>query len=273
MSMNSHFPPRSILVPLDGSLPSWAGLEAACTLAKRLQSRIEAVLVEELPPPVRLNAPLTAINVGAVRREFARRAASLEPGRCSLEVASGRTVVELERRASPSLNQIVVMGTHAREGAERFLMGSNAETLFHHARVPVLAVREKTRLELRRVLVPWNGEAYADEALLYAARLARAFAACVTVLYVAPAHSKLSEAESIARARLERVLGSALPGDIGLLVVSGEPRREIESEARRSYDLVALSAHRREQLSDLALGTTAERLLRHCARPVLAVPA
>lgn len=271
--MSCHFPPRSILVPLDGSPPSWAGLEAACSLAERLHSRIEAVLVEELPPPVHLNATPTVIDVEAVRRELARRTGSLVPDRCSLEVASGRAVVELERRAAPSLNQLVVMGTHAREGAERFLMGSNAETLFHHARVPVLAVRERTRLDLRRLLVPWNGEAYADEALLYTARLARAFAACVTVLYVAPEHSKLSKAEGIARARLERVLGSALPGDVGLLVVSGEPRREIEAEARRSYDLIALSAHRREQLSDLALGTTAERLLRHCARPVLAVPA
>lgn len=271
--MRFPFPPRSILVPLDGSPPSWAGVEAACVIAGRLGSRVEAVLVEELPPPLNLNASPTAIDVKAVRREFTRRTALLGADRCRLEVSSGRAVVEIQRRAVPSLNQLIVMGTHAREGAERFLMGSTAETLFHSARVPVLALRENTDILPKRVLVPWNGERYADEALLYASCLARAFTASVTALYVAPAATKLSEAEHAAKDRLESVFGGAMPGDIGLLVMPGEARREIEVEARRGYDLVALSAHRREQLSDLALGTTAERLLRRCARPVLAVPA
>jgi nucleotide-binding universal stress UspA family protein len=56
-----------------------------------------------------------------------------------------------------------------------------------------------------------------------------------------------------------------------LIEATGEVIPTILREARR-HDLVVLTAHRKNLLSDLVLGTTAERVLRHAKVPVLTAP-
>ena len=51
----------------------------------------------------------------------------------------------------------------------------------------------------------------------------------------------------------------------------GNPVKEI-LRAGRARDLVVLVAHRKSLLGDMVLGTTVERVLRHCRIPVLAIP-
>ena len=266
--MDPRFPPARILVPIDGSPPSWAGLDAALTIASRVNSRLRALHVQDLSERLMSEKDILA--------EIRRRAgaAGFPQERWSMDSVTGRVEVELDRRAGPRTCDLIVLGTHGREGAERFLMGSFAEMLFHRSRVPVLAVHEGAALEPRRLLVPSNAEPYADKALRYGWLLARAFGADVTVLHVADSPERLPAAEERSRLHVETAFGGSLPPGLTLTGAAGEARREIEAEALGGgYDLVALSSHRRDQLSDLALGTTAERLLRHCRLPVLAVPA
>lgn len=50
------------------------------------------------------------------------------------------------------------------------------------------------------------------------------------------------------------------------------PKRIVQEANSRRYGLVAVSAHRRPFSSDVVLGSTVERLLRHSLIPILAVP-
>ena len=137
--------------------------------------------------------------------------------------------------------------------------------------VPVLTVREsKAPLILRRVLAPWNGRPYATRALRHARILARSLDAELHVLRVLPARRGVAERAPGLRRILEDVLG---PGAWSLRVRRGDARAHIIREAGSGrYGMVVLSAHRRPFSSDIVLGSTVERTLRHSRIPVLSVP-
>lgn len=168
---------------------------------------------------------------------------------------------------------LLVIGTHGREGLDRALLGSLAEGIVRAARVPVLTVREsKAPLRLARVLAPWNGRPYATRALRYADALARGLGAELHVLHVVPEGTSIEAAPGLGR-RLESVLGRAGRGRWSARVRVGDARRHIVREANSGrYGLVVLSAHRRPFSSDVVLGSTVERVLRHSRIPVLSIP-
>lgn len=55
----------------------------------------------------------------------------------------GNPSEELIRYAEEEKMDIVIMGTHGKTGLNKLLLGSVAEKLVHHLKVPVMVVREK----------------------------------------------------------------------------------------------------------------------------------
>jgi nucleotide-binding universal stress UspA family protein len=154
------------------------------------------------------------------------------------------------------------------------VFGSVSEAVIRQTRVPVLAVHERrTPLQSKRILAPFNMEAYADETLLYILDAAEGLEADVTVLYVTDFESRPGMARKHLLQHLSKLLGPRRAGALEARVRHGDPRVEIIAEAKRGkFDLIALSAHRRPFFSDYVLGSTAERLIRHSPIAVLSVP-
>lgn len=275
--MKPRFPPKKIVVAMDASQPSWAALEAAKKIALKMGSELEAVFVEELVPAPEFEPALTLMKRdrrGDVERGLAGAMAGFPARQWSLRVATGHPVAELLRRAVSRYAQLLVMGTHGRQGGERFLMGSTAEAVFHRARIPVLAVRAGVRFDPDRLLVPCNLKSYGDEALEYALAFAAVFGSKVAALYVPGSREWDIDADDDLWGHLETAVGAEAALEVDRVVRQGEAREQIAREAKSGrYGLVVLSGHHREQLSDLALGTTAERLLRQLSVPMLVVPA
>jgi nucleotide-binding universal stress UspA family protein len=56
-------------------------------------------------------------------------------------------------------------------------------------------------------------------------------------------------------------------------LVQAEPAKAItETAAREKFDLIVMGTHGRSGLAHLALGSVAERVVRHAPCPVLTVP-
>lgn len=282
--MRTRFPPRRVLAGVDASDASMSALAAARALSERFGARLSIELVQ--PPPMAQvpdgMAPIVALGAYEQERSRAREewttavktataGMALEP---RLAVADGIPEAVLARRATSRSADLVVLGTRGLQGSERLFLGSVAEAVVHRARVPVLTVRAGKALDCRKILAPCHMHRYADEALFYALKLAEAFGGSVTVLYVPPEGNWEVDAELQVRMHLEETFGTHAAKALEVVVRRGDARTEILAEAATGkYGLVALSAHRRGTLSDLALGTTAERLVRRCQTPVLAVPA
>ncbi len=274
-----HVPPKKILVPLDASDASVAAWKQALSLAQRFAATVEGLYVQEW-----LNAAV-GVGMSLGPEPFLPQKAkknALESLRSKLgdtgeirlvEGPIEETIVSWGRRRGFDL---IVMGTHGHTGIERAIKGSIAETVIRHTEVPVMVVK-KAAVGFKMVLAPVNLESYSLGGLSYAAKLAGALGARLKVLHVF-ASSLTPKAAEIKDARhfLQSAIGG-LPQPLRRICLPqpqlafGSAAAEIAAAAKRA-DLVVMVAHRKGFLSEMVFGSTVERVLRHCAAPVLVIP-
>lgn len=136
-----------ILVPTDGSAGNERALEYAFDLARIHEATIRALYVVNLTSygGLPMEAALEGID-GTLREEgenVVGRVEALAPDDVEVETvvlqgAPTRVIVEQTTRGDCDL---VVMGTHGRDGIDRLLLGSVTERVVRNAPVPVLAVQ------------------------------------------------------------------------------------------------------------------------------------
>lgn len=270
------FPPQKILVPLDLSEASVAAWKQAVALARPWGAKVEGLYVQEWLH--------SAMGLGTGEPYLTAQAGRAALKSLRLRLGSGADVRSVSGSVEETILSwgkylgfdLIVMGTHGRSGLERAIKGSIAETVIRHSSIPVLALR-KSAPRLRRVLAPVNFKPYALNGLLFAAKVASALGARLKVLHALSAPLYADESAMQApRQLLEEAVGS-LPARLRhacrpqTLLAFGKPAEEI-ARAAEEADLVVLVAHRKGALSDAFLGTTAERVLRHCPQPVLVIP-
>lgn len=267
----SHLPPRKIVVAVDLSQPSlWAWAQAS-RLASRLGARLEAVHVRELAPALTMTSPRFERVLASERKalESSLRAAVGREAR--LLIQTGDPAVTLLRLARTRKPDLIVIGTHGRKPLGRLVLGSVAESVVLRSPVPVMVVRSAPRA-LGSILAPVNFTPYADLAFDAAAALAAALKLPLTLLHVAESLAQGPNARFEIESMLARLpAGLPRPDRLQVLVRAGEPCRVILAEAKR-HALVVLAAHRKGDLKDFVLGSTAARILRASPVPVLAIP-
>ena len=146
-----------ILVPVDGSATSKAGLREAISLAKGQGAQLQLVNVADqhyiammgLESSVAMGDMLEATkrsgrailrNAEAVAKKAGVRASGV-----LLETLTGPAADPIVRQAKKWGADLIVLGTHGRRGVRRLLMGSDAEQIVRNAPVPVMLVRSAGR--------------------------------------------------------------------------------------------------------------------------------
>ena len=145
---------RSILVPVDFSDCSLAGLKYAVALAREIAARVVVLHVIDLGPVMMsLDDYGSAAHVKAARRRthdsmrsFLRRIDFNGVPVVSLSVA-GYCPDAIYETAAKERADLIVMSTHGRTGLRHAFMGSVAEGTIRHARLPVLVVPSFTEQE------------------------------------------------------------------------------------------------------------------------------
>jgi nucleotide-binding universal stress UspA family protein len=165
---------QRILVPVDGSPTSNAGMDEAIRLAKLTDARIRIVHV--------LDGNLFGIGcetyVGDVLGMLSEAGAQILT-EAKARVESSRVPVETfitemfgERVCDVVADQanawnadLIVIGTHGRRGARRLLLGSDAEQIVRSAPVPVLLVRMPEPKDVHQPASREDAQATAQSAL------------------------------------------------------------------------------------------------------------
>jgi nucleotide-binding universal stress UspA family protein len=147
---------KKILVPVDGSDTSEAGLKTAMGMARDSGGML--FILHVIDEHVLLQ---TADYMGgsyyeetidslkeAGRRVLAKACAKVEKAgvpykAISVETVEGGVASLILAQARKSKADVIVMGTHGRRGLSRMVMGSDAEGVVREANVPVLLVRGK----------------------------------------------------------------------------------------------------------------------------------
>jgi nucleotide-binding universal stress UspA family protein len=280
---------KRILCPTDFSPGSEHAVNYATSLAKRHGSELiflhswflpaSAYSLEyPFPPEVSEQIISDAKQRLGVVIDNARKAGV---DRVSGEVVSGVPWIEITQMVDSRGVDLCVIGTHGRTGIKRVLLGSVAEKVVRHARCSVITIPwESEPTTGKHVLVATDFSETADYATMLATSLVDPngtlhLVHCIElpVMYGAPlaiptdyesSSIKLltSEAAKLGRTSTARIETSHRVGSPGAEIL-----RVIEENP--AIDLVVTGSHGRTGIKRALLGSVAEKLVRHAARPVL----
>lgn len=182
---------------------------------------------------------------------------------------------------------LVVMGTHGRQGMDRLLSGSVSEEVVRGAPCPVFTVLGTDENEgvptISRVLAPVDLSDQSETVIQHAAALSDAYATPLDLLHVVeeaaypsvygldPLTPSLPNVQDRAREALE-TLASQLDlrtDPVNVHVLAGYAARDIVEFARKKEsDLIVMATHGRTGLDRFLIGSVAEKVVRSAPCPV-----
>jgi nucleotide-binding universal stress UspA family protein len=297
-----------VVVPTDFSETARLAMQRAAEVAARQDAKL--LLVHALNPqliaigmPAHVVVPpamdekireVTQDRLQRLAEELRREAPGVEVETRLIVGEPGRAVLDLADETGCGL---IVLGTRGLSGFEHLVLGSTAEMVVRRARCPVLTVTPgaagpspASAGGVLRVLVPCELTENPEPAARELIRLLAVPPSAVRILLVYSDHlpaylQPLIEDLGIDKVGFEEVapelkerLGSAaaalraLGCEVDVEIAEGEPSAVIVETARRhAVDLIAMETHGRKGLAHLFLRSTAERVVRHAACPVLTV--
>jgi nucleotide-binding universal stress UspA family protein len=305
MAAQTSQPFRTLLVPLDGSQLAEAVLPAVERMAGHFQAAVTLLHVLERRPPATIHGERhltdraeaeTYLGVIAERLRTAGTAVTTHVHAAG-EGDVARSIVDHVQEINADL---VVLCTHGASGFRRVLFGSIAQQVLQRGATPILLIRptetEKAPpFDPHRIIVPLDGTAAHEPALMTATVLARVLGAELHLVLVIPTLATLADeraatglllpttmtaildlaqqgaveylAQIVARCRAEglTVTAEVLRGDAALMV--------LDCAERLDADLIVMASHGRAGLDAILAGSVAPRIAGRLGRPLLLVRA
>jgi nucleotide-binding universal stress UspA family protein len=303
---------RTLLVPLDGSTFGEQALPLALNIARKAGG--DLLLIHALPPLAALYSETPMFvspsaeddlrqRVVSIHRTYldrvARRVTEAAPEvKVRAELMEGDVAASICDRADKEAD-LIVMTTHGRGALARFWLGSVADEVIRHARVPTLLIRPKDtpvdlaeQPELKHILIPLDGTPLAEQILPPARELGKLFGADYTLVrvirpvltpsypilegasFMAEAQALVDQTEAIqnqlrteAQDYLEKIAKPMRAEGRTVLTrvdLHEQPAKAILEEAK-AVDLVALETHGRRGLSRVFVGSVADKVIRGTA--------
>ena len=290
-----------IVVPLDGSPFAENAIPISLSLAGLLESGVELVSVC-LDEPLIAEWQIPGDELRASYAEYLKAVIGRVGDTIDVDVTStilsGRVAETLREHVSSSPDDLVVMSTHGRGPLSRAWLGSVADRLVRHSRVPVLLFRpaQEGPIDLRtpyaftRIVVALDGSEYAEAGLDWAHRIGAPARATYVLVRAVPPRFAASpympygvkepqevagqEGEDAARYLLDvKTRWSRTGRTIETAVLPGvQPGPGVTTFARKTEaDLIVVTTHGRSGLPRLLLGSVADKVIRSATTPVLIV--
>jgi nucleotide-binding universal stress UspA family protein len=187
---------------------------------------------------------------------------------------------------------LIVMGTHAREGLNRLLLGSVTERVIRMAQIPVMVSRAQTNAEFKRILVPVDSTLNSLQIVSHAKALALELPAKLHFVHVIPDapiplddpvgsyrafdYAGLSKSlEDTGKLTLQKAVESCkeLTPTTSLLNAHTDQVHNVILGAAKDVhaDLIVMITHARAGMERLLLGSVSEGVVHHANVPVLLV--
>ncbi|MDQ2902019.1 MAG: universal stress protein [Chloroflexota bacterium] len=315
---------KHILVPLDGSTRAEGALPITARIAHAAGSSVVLLQVVSIPPPnygygyggalgmsygyggalgvTSLPSEQVGEREQAEATTYVTRLADsdLFAGvATTTKVVFGQPAPQILALVEQQEVDLLVLCSHGRTGFLRWVLGSVAQRVIHHSRVPVLVLREEgstpsaLRADAARpfcVAVALDGSPLAETALLPAAHLVATLAqhtqGAIHLLHVLKPHPSASEREEMEHAQgyLQHVREHLLAqtSNLNLLVTwSVTPAQDVAETiittaekgvgGESGCDILALATHGHGGIEQWIMGSVTERVLGASTVPVLVI--
>jgi nucleotide-binding universal stress UspA family protein len=306
-------PFRRILVPLDGSELAEKTLKPAVRLAQAAAreaaaegEKVRLVLLRAASPLTMMAADpylydeMMRMSLDEARTYLNTLAADLNvaPALLATKAVTGSPADAIVHYAEENAVDLIMMSSHGRTGSRRWVYGSVAEKVMHHAPCATAIIRSHVSTEMfqnRKILVPLDGSELAERALEPALGLAKVVDSDVLLFRVVPERELIPEfmipadeatyprgavnEQDLAEAEayLQRVYNAhddrrlffdvkAVDGDVADTIVSYAEANHV--------DLIVISSHGRSGIGRWLHGSVAEKVLRgaDCATLIIRPP-
>lgn len=289
---------KEILIPVDGSPSSEQAAQVGLELARRLQANLTFTNVADqgtsFTPDERHRSKRLVGN--ALVEFWANKAKTLELHAMPNLSSGPNTAKAICQVAEYEATDLIVMGTHGREGLARAIWGSVAEQVAHETPVPVMFVRHTERPiipSFKRILVPIDADQIRHTVIAHAIELAQRLQAKLEFMHITvdpavvfgeldlePVYNEQmrSETQRIMRKALEQIgMESLEPEQVELSELRAgfeAINRTILRHARRTdTDLIVMGTNARMGVMKFLIGSVAESVIHHAEIPVLLIRA
>ena len=277
---------KNILVAIDFSEISQRALAHAAALARIFGATVygaHVVPFDKNPFAEPESAELALRQAGLSAKEQIGKMfsqAGISAGDSQILVGDGDVggvIAGLVREHSADL---LVVGTTGRQGLEKVLLGSVAEELIRSSPCPVLSigpdVADKAPATIASIVCGIDFSPESLHAAPYAFRLARMFAAQVTVVHVArePEESAVEMQQLLTKRLKEQVWPDAGPAGPDFVVAFGEPAAEllkVASERNAGLIVIGVRGSGAFTRRSTHFGSTAHEVVSQAPCPVLTV--
>ena len=277
---------KNILLLTDFTDASQPALEYAIELAQRHGAKFYAGHVQEPESASALEGPALITFFNALREQKRAELTELIKD-CKLEtqvlLAEGSIEYAVQRWTVLHGIDLIVIGTHGRQGLQRMLLGSTAELILRAAGCPVLTVgphvsrRKHDGDHIDRVLFATDLTPQSEYAISYALSFAHERCARLTCMHVIDNSGNVRD-RSRANSLWEKKLRSLVPTDTALwcephiVVGEGEPAEQIVEFAEHdNSDLIVLGLPREKMFINHFRSGVTYRVVSNAPCPVLTV--
>ncbi|ACV67712.1 universal stress protein [Desulfohalobium retbaense] len=282
---------KDIVLAATSSQVTEAAADAAFAFARKHDARLIVTHVCGLPSPGwgAIEHMIPSGEVERIKKQiqeyYGERTCDLE--NCCYEVIPGVPHSELLRLARKVNADLIVMGTHTKEFAEKRakmwgMAGSTLERVSQKARCPVMVVSRpvpETRMDFKNIVVATDFSYQAECAMLYAGQMARQYKAALHVFHVLENGSagKMATDQEIDRVkqRMADEFDEKLKGvqEYHFETWEGTPAMEILKFARlKDADLIIMAHHSKETDPEKAyLGSTVAQVALNASCPTMSV--
>jgi nucleotide-binding universal stress UspA family protein len=293
-----------MLIPLDGSKVAEQVLPYARYLAKTISLPVEVfqavdpTALESLANPEQGRYVDTLLNEKrANSAEYLETVGrSFKPGLVASTVEIGKPEDLILEKAAADPKSLIIMATHGRSGIQRWMLGSVADKVLHGVANDLFLIRatEQGNTEgaatLSKVIVPLDGSPLAEKVLPRIVELGkqmplevilmRAYALPPAIApneYAGYGQELFDQLETEAKDYLSKKakeLAAQGLSKISSVVDMGYGAEEITALAHKTPDnFIAMCTHGRSGVKRWALGSVADRVVRHSGDPVLIIRA
>jgi nucleotide-binding universal stress UspA family protein len=281
----THIAIKNILFATDFSPASESALPFAVSVARRFGSSIHAVHVlshGELAPLPDGSPILMDTSMARAQDEMNNLVCSeaFEGVEHDGIVRNGVEVwTELAAMVESEKIDLVVLGTHGREGLKQVILGSVAETIFRFAPCPVMIVGPKVAKKptgpmFRDVLFATDLTPQSLQSLPFVEAFAEQDAADLIVLHVTQEKVQSRKEEATTPESLRKWMRDLIPPKphVEYEVAFGSPTENILNIADdRQCDLIMLGAHHASNFATHVPGGIAHRVVSEATCPVMTV--
>lgn len=278
-----------VVLAVDGSECSRKAVEIACQMDCAANSEFHVVSVVDFFEPFPFLEDEKKKQISSAKERVAKTVEEIQQAhpncKVSGDVLDGYTKQEILKAANDSSADLIILGSHGRQGVAGFLLGSTSRAVLHDAHCAVRIVRASEKEPAQNsVLIAMDESEYSSHALdhvLASNCPSGTKFRCITVVPdAAHAAGKGEEIKSKATTFLQKAvdrLNEKFGADSATLeIVDGDPKTKILDVAREwPASLIVMGSHGRKFMEKLMLGSVAEAVAANspCSVEVAKMPA